>query len=495
MFVVPITGKISWRNPPAATIAVILINCLVFFALQSGDFRRFSAAERYYMESGLAEIEVRCYLDDRPETGGADPTVETLDVDSLLSYHREIETDADFLRRMRAGDIIAADSTEYRHWRRLRTTYEKQLAEVVFMRYGFRPADPRPATMVSYMFLHGGIGHLIGNMIFLWIVGCALEMGFGRVMYLGIYLLGGIVAVLAYWMVYRTNTLPLVGASGAIAALMGAFTVLFGCKKVNIFYSLGVYFNYVKIPAIILLPVWVGNEVFRLFFTGVAHVAYVAHIGGMLGGALMGVVGGKILGLFDAGVLREEPQDEITPLMARALKHITRLERDQARRLLADILKRDPANLAALTHLFNLEKTEPQNPGFHSAAADLLSLTARDSSSWHRAADIYREYTTLAHPPRLTPDLFLRMSAVCSATGDTDASRRILFALLRQKSDLPGIGASLLKLAAVYHKAGHLEHWRRCLLAVSRVYPDSAEAQMAKKELERWRRRPAERPE
>ena len=60
---------------------------------------------------------------------------------------------------------------------------------------------------------------------------------------------------------------------------------------------------------------------------------------------------------------------------------------------------------------------------------------------------------------------------------------------------LPVGGASLLKLAAVYHKAGHLEHWRRCLLAVSRVYPDSAEAQMAKKELERWRRRPAERPE
>jgi membrane associated rhomboid family serine protease len=495
MFVVPITGKISWRNPPAATVAVILINCFVFFVLQSNDSQRFNAAEHYYVESGLAEIEVRCFLDDRQTDGDTDRAAERLNANALLAYHREIETDAGFLSRLRAGDIIAVDSPEYRRWRRLRSTYENKLAQVVFMKYGFRPASPAPVTLVSYMFLHGGIGHLIGNMIFLWIVGCALELGCGRVLYLGIYLLGGIVAVLVYWLVYRTNTLPLVGASGAIAALMGAFTVLFGRKKVNIFFSLGIYFNYIKIPAIILLPVWVGNEIVRLFFTGVVQVAYVAHIGGLLGGALMGVVGGKNMGLFNADVFREEPRDDITPLLARALKHIARLEHDQGRRLLADILKRDPANLAALTHRFNLEKTDPQSPAFHAAAAELLRLTARDSSTWSRSADIYREYAALAHPPRLTPELFLRMSLVCSATGHADASRRILFALLKKKSDLPGLAASLLKLAAAYRNDGNTENWRRCLFAVTRAFPNSTEAQLAQQELARRRAQTAERPQ
>ena len=90
--------------------------------------------------------------------------------------------------------------------------------------------------VVTYMFLHGSVGHLFGNMVFLWIVGCMLEMGLGRVKYVGLYIIGGLMAVWGYWLVYMDSTMPLVGASGSIAGLMGAYAVLFKKKKVKIFY-------------------------------------------------------------------------------------------------------------------------------------------------------------------------------------------------------------------------------------------------------------------
>ena len=116
------------------------------------------------------------------------------------------------------------------------------------------------------MFLHGSVSHLIGNMIFLWLVGCILEYGMGRRYYPVLYILGGLIAVLLYFAVKHTSIVPLVGASGAIAGLMGAFGVIFGRERVRIFLSLGFYFNYFKVRAIYLLPLWVGNELYQLFF-------------------------------------------------------------------------------------------------------------------------------------------------------------------------------------------------------------------------------------
>jgi len=77
------------------------------------------------------------------------------------------------------------------------------------------------------MFLHGGFGHLLGNMIFLWLVGCMLEMGCGRGFYSAAYIVTGLCSVILFWSVYPKSTMPLIGASG----LMGAFTVLYGRKR------------------------------------------------------------------------------------------------------------------------------------------------------------------------------------------------------------------------------------------------------------------------
>jgi membrane associated rhomboid family serine protease len=486
MLIIPLTGKISWRNPPVVTIGIILVNCLVYFILQSGDMKRLYQAEDYYFDSGLAEIEALLYMQHLKATGKDALSLDfppRKDDETLAFYHHEIEEDIRFLEKLRKGQILTPDNPAYSEWKDLRETYEDKLSEVVYLQYGFRPAYRTTETFFTYMFLHGGFAHLFGNMVFLWLVGCALELGCGRLLYSAVYIVGGLLAVILYWLIYLKSTVPLVGASGAIAGLMGAFTIIFRKNKIKTFYSLGFYFNYLKAPAIILLPVWIGKELFSMFFGGVSHVAYVAHIGGLAGGAVLGFISMRYLGASGEEVFQEEPKDEVTPLLEEAQKYIGELDLEKGKQRLEQVLFKAPDNIHALTHLFNIEKLEPQTQRFHEIAKRLLSILCCDNHDPETAFNTYKEYTDHALQPRLSAELYLRISFVCSATAHFDRSKRILAMLMKKKPDLPGIPTALLKLANCYRQKGMQDLWQKCLQVIYSRYPHSGEAQIAMRAL------------
>ncbi len=446
----------------------------------------FYEAKEYYFDSELAEIEVPRYIEYAKQKLKNIPNLhehKELDEDALARYHFEMDKDFGFLKRLRNDKIITHEDPVYAKWKGLRNIYEEKLSRVVFISYGFRPAYKSLTTSFTYMFLHGSFGHLLGNMIFLWIVGCVLELGCGRILYTGIYLMGGLLSVGLFWLIYMQSTVPLVGASGAIAGLMGTFTVLFGKKKVNIFYSLGFYFNYVKVPAIILLPIWIGNELYQLFFSGISQVAYVAHIGGLAGGAILGFISLKFPVILDENIFKEDPKDEITPLIEKALQSISELDMEQGRKLLNKVLEKEPGNLIALTHLYNVEKHNPESVRFHETAKKLLSFLIQSTEHPETAYNIYKEYISLSSRPRLSPQLYLRISTICIETEHFENAKKILAILLKNKSILPGISMALLKLANGYRQKGMQDNWRKVLQLIGSKYPDSPEAQIAKKTL------------
>src|SRR5579862_3926555 len=144
-------------------------------------------------------------------------------------------------------------------------------------------------TLFTAMFLHGGWSHIIGNMIFFWAFGPEIEDAMGPIKYLIFYLLGGLIAMGAQVAINPTSTVPNLGASGAIAAVMGAFLVTFPGDKIKSILVIFIFVQVTFIPAALLIGVWFLTQLIsvgQVATTQSGGVAYVAHIAGIIYGML-----------------------------------------------------------------------------------------------------------------------------------------------------------------------------------------------------------------
>ncbi|WP_297770208.1 rhomboid family intramembrane serine protease [uncultured Roseovarius sp.] len=143
--------------------------------------------------------------------------------------------------------------------------------------------------LFTSMFLHGGVMHLAGNMLFLWIFGDNMEDRMGHLPYLGFYLASGILASLAHILGGPGSMVPTVGASGAIAGVMGGYLLLFPRARVDILLIFIIFFRVITIPAAIMLALWFGFQVFAGLGTSAeaGGVAYWAHAGGFAAGVVL----------------------------------------------------------------------------------------------------------------------------------------------------------------------------------------------------------------
>jgi membrane associated rhomboid family serine protease len=144
-------------------------------------------------------------------------------------------------------------------------------------------------TVITSMFLHGGWMHLAGNMLFLWIYGDNLEEEMGHVGFLAFYLAAGVAAAVMQAAADIRSFIPMVGASGAIAGVMGGYLLMFPRAKIDVLFIFVVFFRIFAIPAWIVLGLWLGIQIFSGIVTPTdgGGVAYWAHAGGFLGGLVL----------------------------------------------------------------------------------------------------------------------------------------------------------------------------------------------------------------
>ncbi len=146
-------------------------------------------------------------------------------------------------------------------------------------------------TILTSMFMHAGLAHIGGNMLYLWIFGDNIEDAMGHFKYLLFYLIGGVAASAAHILTSPASQVPTVGASGAIGAVLGAYLVLYPRRRVLTLIFLGYFVRLVMIPAVYLLGFWIVMQVFSGLLTlggpDVGGVAFWAHIGGFLTGAVL----------------------------------------------------------------------------------------------------------------------------------------------------------------------------------------------------------------
>ncbi len=229
----PLKDNIPTRRFPYLTVAIIVANVLVFFLVEKA----------------------------RLSFAGA--TVDQLRVIELGAIPYEIAHPGTHCGL--AGDEIRCGSSE-----------ETGPAAVV--------------TLFSSMFMHGGLLHLAGNMLFLWIFGNNIEDSMGRLRFVAFYLGGGLVALAAQTVVDSSSTVPTVGASGAVAAVLGGYALLYPRARVVTLVLIVVFFTFVELPALLVLGLWLTLQLLY----GAAElaqpvgegggVAYFAHIGGFVFG-------------------------------------------------------------------------------------------------------------------------------------------------------------------------------------------------------------------
>jgi membrane associated rhomboid family serine protease len=160
-------------------------------------------------------------------------------------------------------------------------------------RYGVVPAHLRLSTLLTSMFLHGGWSHIIGNMLFLWAFGKSLEDAMGHTKFLAFYLIVGVLAGLVHVAFNSYSSMPTVGASGAIAGVMGAYLLKFPRAKIHTLIFVLFFVTTTDLPAAFILVYWFIAQVFS-GYGSIAHtnvtdtgVAWFAHVGGFLAGMLM----------------------------------------------------------------------------------------------------------------------------------------------------------------------------------------------------------------
>jgi membrane associated rhomboid family serine protease len=159
--------------------------------------------------------------------------------------------------------------------------------------YGVIPAHFRPVTLVTSMFLHGGWLHIIGNMLFLWAFGKSLEDTMGHTKFLLFYLVCGIAAGITHVVFNSYSTLPTVGASGAIAGVMGGYLIKFPRARIHTLIFVFIFVTTADIPAAFILVYWFLTQLFS-GYGSIAHtnvtdsgVAWFAHVGGFVTGMIL----------------------------------------------------------------------------------------------------------------------------------------------------------------------------------------------------------------
>ena len=272
----------------------------------------------------------------------------------------------------------------------------------VLEQYAFTPAHPKPIAYLTANFLHGGWLHLIGNMWFLWLAGAILEDTWGRVIYPIVYLVAGAAALQFHAWLNPGSLAPTLGASGAVAALMGAFLVRFPKTKIevavvfglrslsNLALGKGIRF---KAAAYWLLPLWLLMEIFSgaLFgsFSGVAHWA---HVGGFVFGAL------AALGLRHSGLEHKVNQAidaKVTwtadPGLVEATEQMEKGKLDEAIATLERYIVAKPNSIDAYSLLQQIHWRKNNIPAYRDAIVKLCQLHLK-AQDFDAALQDYDEY-------------------------------------------------------------------------------------------------------
>jgi membrane associated rhomboid family serine protease len=439
MLLLPYRDKSVARSVPVVTAFVALACIVVLFGYQSRDAAREEHAAAFYRESGLEKIELahyQNYLAERTDPESSE-RLHLLRNAPIPVKDQLLQSDARFVRDLHALRIIREGEPEFAQWKADRARFDDILGKTVPARFGLeRGKVDEWWRFVTYAFVHGGVGHLVGNLLVLALVGPFVESALGSLRFALAYIAGAAAAGMLQILVADGSV---VGASGAIAATVGMLAVLYGTRRIPVFFLIFVVFGSARIPALALIPVWLLNEGYQWFLQSrspipFGAVAYGAHVGGLVAGAALAYFlrPRNWQPVVDAASARASPQrrtEQGSTLAAQAQDAAAHLDIKRATRLYKELVDFEPARIDYVVAYLNVALLGADEEALQDAALRLLWTKYK-----HGTEELRKAFMQLTQPKVLKSlpiDEHLRLARRLVRFREDAAALRVIDDLLR----------------------------------------------------------------
>ena len=406
----------------------------------------------------LQEIEIR--------------TLSPEDPSAIIEYARNPEVQREKIENRE----IAISDELWKEWKKAYDEFQEARNKSISQKHGFVSTDFDLSTLISYMFLHAGFMHLFGNMWFLWLVGLNVEDEWGRPFFLGFYILSGIVAALLYAAMTHSN-IPMIGASGALAGVMGAFTIQYYKSKIYFLFLwlIPPIFKIFPLYAWFYLPLWFLLQLFyAVFLTDYSNTAFWAHVGGFGFGVAV------VLFLRHSGLEKKY----LTPLVndtlnlmdldfSRAVEARSAGKIEEAEKHLKQILLREPSNLDAAEELIDIYIKEENKKEARLIARETFRMLRMEKKEPAFILDFYEE--TLEEKDlisNLSPYDFYFISQLYDKRGQNGKAAKVLAIAYKENRDTNDAPYILLRLIKALAFSGNQKFLKKALFELQKKFPE-----------------------
>ncbi|MCH8532596.1 MAG: rhomboid family intramembrane serine protease [Saccharospirillum sp.] len=465
MIILPTEKRLDMNRAPFVLFGIILLNILIFVVYQSGDSQKINDALQQYQQERMLPFEWPLYEAWLERQGEQEHLAELQSAYESGFYAEvafELLLDASFYQHLQVVAQSELHFDEYQQWSRARADIHRTVQSVSVLANGLTPNQLSLSSLITHQFLHGDLMHLLGNLFFLAVCGFAVEAIVGHWRFLGFYLLSGIAGGLAHAWLDLSSSQPLVGASGAISGVMAMYVAAFRLKRIEFFYWLYFLVGYIRAPALLILPFYIGKEVYFYLSDTESNVAFMAHAGGfIMGAALIGFTFLFNRNLLDADYIEaDQTMDPRQVQLAAIYQSIEKFRFQQAFKQVNEMIRAEGLCFELARLRYNLLRLNP-NASTPKAGLALLMLDQVNPAEVAIQARVLQEEPALLDTQ--SEEQRIKVAMRFSRHGAAAAAERLFVQLQEAGCKDPAMGVLAGKLAVAFgeqkenHKRSHYQ--------------------------------------
>jgi membrane associated rhomboid family serine protease len=436
------TSTASRITFPYGLLLLVLTTFFVFVTLQFQDIKSDNDAIKFYFQSELDKSEFPLYVRFLRKHMKNEYYYHSLEEItegkvSKIQMYWMIRTDPYFQTCLNNDVCFAPNSLAYLKWQEKRREYLRILDNNGFEQYGFNNAKPSIVNLITCAFVQASIFQFVINLLFLIFIGTLVESKLTALGLIWVYFICASMMVSSYMFLAPFSSIPLSAASGGIAGLIGTLPILYGLKKVRLFYYMK-QVRFIEIYGIGILPLWILGQIALLQFTPLDSVELISQMVAMISGMMFSFI---IYALFmrKPSIKTKEVKNRKHDLNSRlsdAVKEVSIFNYNGAKQILYQLLDEYPNSMEVHFQIFNIAKQVPSSEEYHNIVQKIFSLKDSSKTAVAMTNLVFKNYIRRAQPTiRFDVENFLGLLQRFRKSGYYDDSEKILKVLVKHNTD------------------------------------------------------------